>query len=86
MDKHDVLVILPTAYGKSLVYQIIPPFVDYMEILCYHRTINNTSVVFVVSPLNALIRDQVTTNAKIFHSLLQVIRNSIAWHAICHHI
>ena len=33
---------------------------DYMEIYVTIRTINNTSVVFVVSPLNALIRDQVT--------------------------
>lgn len=45
IEKRDVLAILPTGYGKSLIYQIIP------------RMFEETSTVLVVSPLES-IREQ----------------------------
>ena len=57
LKQRDVLAILPTGYGKSLIYQIIPPLMDYMD--SGKRPTQNKSIVLVVSPLNALIRDQV---------------------------
>ena len=58
LKQKDVLAVLPTGYGKSLIYQIIPPLMDYMD--CGQRPTQEKSIVLVVSPLNALIRDQVT--------------------------
>ena len=49
---------LPTAYGKSLIYQALAPLMDYI-VAGGHPT-ENKSVVLVVSPINALIKDQVT--------------------------
>ena len=58
LKQTDVLAVLPTGYGKSLIYQIIPPLMDYLD--SGQRPTQKKSVVLVVSPLNALIRDQVT--------------------------
>ncbi len=60
VEKRDVLAVLPTGFGKSLIYQIIAPFSEFM---CYGQepTVDApNSIVLVISPLNALIRDQVT--------------------------
>ena len=54
----DALAVLPTAYGKSLIYQALAPLMDYI-VAGGHPT-ENKSVVLVVSPINALIKDQVT--------------------------
>ena len=48
----DVFVILPTGYGKSVCYSCIPSAYDI-----YHHTTG--SIIIVVSPLTALIQDQV---------------------------
>ena len=60
IEKKDVLAVLPTGFGKSLIYQIIAPFSEFMS--CGQEpTVGETnSIVLVISPLNALIRDQVT--------------------------
>lgn len=58
LTQKDVLAVLPTGYGKSLIYQIMPPLMDYMD--SGQRPTQKKSIVLVVSPLNALIRDQVT--------------------------
>ena len=58
LTQKDVLAVLPTGDGKSLIYQIMPPLMDYMD--SGQRPTQNKSIVLVVSPLNALIRDQVT--------------------------
>ena len=58
LKQKDVLAVLPTGYGKSLIYQIIPPLMEYMD--SGQRPTQKKSIVLVVSPLNALIRDQVT--------------------------
>ncbi len=52
VNKKDVLAVLPTGYGKSLIYQLLPPVLNFMEPA-------ERSTVIVISPLNALIRDQI---------------------------
>ena len=49
----DVFVALPTGYGKSLCYMALPCIFDRL------RGVTNQSVVLVVSPLVALMADQV---------------------------
>ena len=61
VDKRDTLAVLPTGFGKSLIYQILAPFSQFMD-YGHEPAVDgcSTSVVLVISPLNALIRDQVT--------------------------
>ncbi|XP_028411860.1 uncharacterized protein LOC114534597 [Dendronephthya gigantea] len=60
----DILAILPTGYGKSLIYQLLPLMLFAKRAL-EERTNQQlctdevTSVLLVISPLNALINDQV---------------------------
>ena len=51
MEKRDCLCVLPTGFGKSLIFQLVSFTLDYL-------TKVNTSCVLVVSPLNAIICDQ----------------------------
>ena len=62
LKSRDVLAILSTGFGKSLIFQILPGVFDN---LTGHRQILKTVVkdqamVLVVSPLNALKRDQIS--------------------------
>ena len=52
VEQKDCLCVLPTGFGKSLIFQLIPLLWDSM----HGRT---DSVVLVVSPLNAIISDQI---------------------------
>lgn len=52
LKKRDCLSVLPTGFGKSLIFQLIPFVVDHLEKV-------NNSCVLVVSPLNAIISDQI---------------------------
>ena len=54
LEKRDVLTVLPTGFGKSLCYQVLPGIFDFMQ----SKGEQKDSIVIVVSPLNALIRDQ----------------------------
>ena len=54
VNKSDVLAVLPTGYGKSLIYQLLPPVLNFME-----RSSAKKFSVMVISPLNAVIRDQI---------------------------
>ena len=58
VEKKNALSVLPTGFGKSLVYELMAPFADFM----YYgfRSTEANSIVLLVSPLNALIMDQVT--------------------------
>lgn len=49
----DVFVSLPTGFGKSLCYILLPRVFDLM------RGVEKKSIVLVVSPLIALMRDQI---------------------------
>ncbi|XP_061193772.1 bifunctional 3'-5' exonuclease/ATP-dependent helicase WRN-like [Saccostrea echinata] len=47
---HDVVAILPTGYGKSLLYELLP---------FYHLEVTgNPAVVLVIEPLNVIIEEQ----------------------------
>ena len=52
---HDVFVSLPTGYGKSLCFAVLPRLFDML------RGAVRKSIVVVVSPLIALMKDQVAT-------------------------
>ena len=54
----DVFVSLPTGYGKSLCYTLLPPVFDLL------RGVKEKSIVLVVSPLLALMKDQETFRAE----------------------
>ena len=54
---HDVFVSLPTGYGKSLCYAALPAAFDRL----LKKTSPSTSIVIAVSPLIALMKDQVAS-------------------------
>ena len=62
-DGHDVFVWLPTGYGKSLCYQALPFLMDFKKGLV---DMEKHSAVLVISPLVALMKDQVKTLQKKF--------------------
>lgn len=49
------MVVLPTVFVKSLVFQVLPQWLKERDI----NTFTSASIVIVVSPLNALIQDQI---------------------------
>jgi ATP-dependent DNA helicase RecQ len=51
--KTDCMSILPTGYGESIIFQLLPWFLQRK----YHRT--SPMIVIVVSPLSSLMQDQV---------------------------
>ena len=54
----DVVAVLPTGYGKSVIFHLLPSlFLD--KINCGRRAAQSHPVVIVVYPLNALIKDQI---------------------------
>jgi len=59
----DTLAILPTAYGKSMIYQLLPPVCSVLEDQPDHP------IVIVVSPLKSLIVDQVARANELNDSL-----------------
>ena len=54
MEKDNVFINLPTGYGKSLIYQCMPLVADILN-----GNPRGTSVLVVISPLKALMEDQV---------------------------
>ena len=52
IKKRDVFAILPTGYGKSLCYTCMPSL--------YGEIFQETSIIVVVTPLIAIMKDQVT--------------------------
>ena len=62
MKKRDVFGILPTGYGKSLCYTCMPLLNDEI----FHR---EPSIVIVVTPLTAIMKDQVILCCIIYNYL-----------------
>lgn len=52
----DVIGVLPTGYGKSMIFQLLPYIHEYYS--------GNESMVLVIAPLNALIDDQIKSLTK----------------------
>ena len=52
----DSIVVLPTRYGKSLIYMLLPRAYLYMR---RYSTESQKSMVLVVEPLTSLMADQV---------------------------
>ena len=55
-DKCDVLVNLPVGYGKSLCYHVLPQLLQPFSPTC-----ENAPVVLVISPLNVIQKDQLSS-------------------------
>ena len=55
VNKRDCLIVLPTGYGKSLIYHLLPSLCDH---LADEKCAENKSTLIVVSPLKAIIDDQ----------------------------
>ena len=56
----DVFVCLPTGYGKSLCYQTLPFVMNYKRCQTVQEAREGDSAIIVISPLVALIKDQVS--------------------------
>ena len=68
-EKRDVFVNVPTGFGKSIIFQALPIVfssrhhgdgVDQSQNLPSQDTQPNKHIILVVSPLNSLMKDQVT--------------------------
>ncbi|XP_057299251.1 ATP-dependent DNA helicase Q1-like [Hydractinia symbiolongicarpus] len=55
-EGHHVIAVLPTGFGKSLIYQLLPNFVP-------ERKADN--IVLIVSPLTSIIQDQLVNLSKV---------------------
>ena len=53
----DCLIVLPPGYGKSLIYQMLPSLFDKISVR--NVSSKDKSIAIVVSPLNAVIDDQI---------------------------
>jgi len=53
VNGHDTLAILPTSFGKSLIFQLLPSVCEQLD------QKPNNAIVVVVSPLKSLIEHQI---------------------------
>ena len=57
MQKRDVFAVLPTGWGKSLIFQIIPALCS-----CFHEkglSFPHQAIILVVCPLNSLVESHI---------------------------
>ena len=54
----DVVAVLPTGYGKSMIFHLLPSLALFLEKIKCESRVAPSPVIIVVSPLNALIKDQ----------------------------
>ena len=59
----DTIAILPTSYGKSLIFRLLPSVCRQL------RGHSNSAVVIVIVPLEAIIKDQIDSANKLTGSL-----------------
>ena len=55
--KKDVLGVLPTGFGKSLVFHLLSDVFDFVD--AAQHPLKRRSITVVISPLNALMQDQI---------------------------
>ena len=83
-EGRDVFVCLPTGYGKSLCYQTLPFVMNYKRSQTVQEARERDSAIIVVSPLVALMEDQVSglrkhgVKASIITSSASVTREHIS--------
>ena len=58
LQGRDVFAVLPTGYGKTLCYAVLPAAFDALSPGC------SPSIVIVLSPLTAIMKDQASTYAR----------------------
>ena len=58
VEGRDVFVSLPTGFGKSLCYRLLPLVLDYLAV----ESGGGKAIVVVISPLIALMEDQVASS------------------------
>ena len=70
LEGHDVFGVLPTGYGKSICFACLPLIFDHLSGL------KESSIVIVVAPLVAIMKDQVcsTWSCLLYHVILYVCR------------
>ena len=56
----DTIAVLPTGYGKSVIFHLLPFTFNYRIAKSKNARIKNKSIVLVIAPLNALIEDQLS--------------------------
>ena len=68
---HDVIAVLPTGFGKSLLFQLLPNFLPVK---------GEKNIVLVVCPLNSIIEDQlkVWKDRGVSADVLQLVRDDSA--------
>ena len=54
-QKKDAVIILPTGYGKSVIFRSIPFFISLLQT----GSFDSNSITIVVTPLNSLIQNQI---------------------------
>ena len=59
VGKRDMICILPTGYGKSMIYQLLPHVFDFFLTNGETGDIASSSII-VISPLNTLMQDQIS--------------------------
>jgi ATP-dependent DNA helicase RecQ len=63
-NRRDTVAVLPTGYGKSLIYQLLPPLLNERNLYEQRRSgeivlSRSTPIILVLSPLNSLVDDQI---------------------------
>ena len=62
LEKRDTVAILPTGYGKSIIFHLFPFVYDHINASTLHY--GHGCAVLVITPLNSLISDQTSTLKK----------------------
>ena len=72
-SKKDVLGVLPTGFGKSLIFHLLSNIFDFVEF--GGPPAKGKSITLVISPLNALMRDQISKLAHLGALILDGTKN-----------
>ena len=64
----DTIAVLPTGFGKSVIFQLLPFFLQKVHGL------SDPMIVLVVAPLNSIMQDQVRSNStKSYHMFIEIL-------------
>ena len=77
IKREDVLAVLPTGCGKSLIFQLVPKVCSYGICMIVVSSYPKAAIVVVICPLNALIdllEDDVASHSIAFTSPELIVR------------